>query len=140
MAEKARRWEIIQEEINKHDGIRTFSMGRLRKAAGYAQLGVHVRAEIAETLEEMGLGHIPEELPKYQECLIRLYDKEVADLGELFSMLSIPSRSTDAKLRKIYESSAFNDNIADAQNKIAEYEAIIENIRELVAESDESNW
>lgn len=54
-------------------GLMTVSMQMLRDAYGARKLGANVRQNISDTLEGMGIRHFPEDLPEYQDRLVRLY-------------------------------------------------------------------
>ncbi|MGH7932163.1 MAG: hypothetical protein ACREQN_03240 [Candidatus Binataceae bacterium] len=83
--------------------------------------GVHVRAEISSALAGMGLGHIPQELPSYQHELVRVY-KNGTPIGDLIAIVLTPGPQNDNKLS------------AQFRNGGVDYAAIVQKIRELVAE------
>jgi hypothetical protein len=132
--EKERRWNDLKEEVLKHGGILTIEMSKFKHILDVKKLGVLVRGEIEETLDEMKLGHIPEDIPSYQDEQVRLYCKEIADLSDVWTL----GIKTDVKLRQIYNSGKHTENsqntIEQYEIKIAEYEEIIEKIRGLISE------
>jgi hypothetical protein len=114
-------WNEIKEDVEKNGNVKTVTMEQLRDAHGTLKLGVHVRAEISAALAGIGLGHVPEELPNYQHELVRVY-KKGTPIGELIETVLKPGQQNDNKL-----SSQFAGGGTD-------YAAIVDKIRELVAE------
>ncbi len=114
-------WSEIKEKVEANDNVLTVPMTDLKDAVGKDKLGVHVRSEISKTLAGMGLGHIPQELPKNQNEYARLYKRGTA-AGELIETVLSPGESNDRKLREQFADNGVN------------YAEIIEQIRDLVAE------
>jgi hypothetical protein len=48
-------------------------MGQLREIGGYGRLGTNVRQVLSAKLASLGLGHLPSELPAYQDKQVLLY-------------------------------------------------------------------
>ena len=94
-------------------------MAQLRDAHGAAKLGVNVRAEISSTLAGMGLGHIPKELPGYQDELVRVF-KNGTPIGDLIGTVLTPGQQNDTKL-------------IEFSTPGIDYATIIAKIRDLVA-------
>jgi hypothetical protein len=116
----ANEWAVIKEEVEKNGNVKTVTMAQLRDAHGAAKLGVNVRAEISRTLAGMGLGHVPQELPGYQDELVRIY-KNGTPIGDLIGAVLTPGQQNDTIL------------VASGTTGI-DYAAIISKIRDLVAE------
>ena len=114
-------WAEIKEDVEKNGNIKTLTMEQLRDAHGTAKLGVHVREEISSTLAGIGLGHIPEELPNYQHEQVRLY-KKGTPVGDLIETVLKPGQQNDSKLAAQFAAPG------------TDFAAIVEKIRELVAE------
>lgn len=114
-------WDDIKKKVEDNGNVSTITMGVLRDAAGKDKLGVHVRSEIARTLDGLGLGYVPVELPTYQDESVRLY-KRGTPIGEVIETVLNPGKANDTKLKE-----HFADDTVD-------YAQIIEQIRELVAE------
>ena len=72
----------IKAKVEKNGNVVTLTMEELRDAHGSAKLGVNVCADIHSTLAGMGLGHIPEDLPTYQNEPVRVY-KNGTPVGDL---------------------------------------------------------
>ena len=114
-------WNEIKEQVEKNGNVRTFTMEVLRDAHGSAKLGVHVRAEISQALAGLGLGHVPAELPSYQHEQVRLY-KRGTPVGQLIDSVLTPGEQNDTTLAERVGTTG------------PDYAAIIQKIRELVAE------
>jgi len=114
-------WDEIKKKVEENDNVLTVTMINLRDATGKDKLGVHVRAEISNTLAGMGLGHIPQELPSSQDNSVRLY-KRGTPVGELIEKVLSPGEDNDRKLKELFPESA------------VDYANIIEQIRDLVSE------
>ncbi|POR73592.1 hypothetical protein BKM30_26335 [Pseudomonas syringae pv. syringae] len=113
-------WDSIKARVEGSQGILTVNMIELRDAAGKEKIGPHVKTEITRILVGMGLGHIPTELPNYQNESVRLY-KRGSPLGDLIEMVITPSESNDIKLKEQFKEES------------VDHALIIEKIRELVA-------
>ena len=94
---------------------------RFSNAPATRWLGVHVRNAISNELAGLGLGHVPVELPGYQDDLVRLF-KMGTPVGDFVNSVLTPGGMSDLKLVE-----KFSDGGVD-------YGAIIQKIRELVAE------
>ena len=113
-------WDEIKQRVEENGNVVTLTMEELREAHGAARLGVNVRAEISSTLAGMGLGHIPEELPTYQNGLVRVY-KNGTPIGELIRIVLTPGEQNDSKLTTQFGTGG------------VDHAAIVQKIRELVA-------
>jgi len=113
-------WYEIKEKVETKGNVLTVTMFELRNATGKDKLGVHVLTEIRKNLEDVGLGHIPQELPSNQGEPVRLYKRDTL-VGEIIDMVLSPSEQNDRKLREQFSESA------------VDYARIIEQIRDLVS-------
>lgn len=114
-------WENIKNKVEQNDSVATFTMTELRDATGKEKLGVHVKAEISKTLTGLGIGHIPRDLPSYQDEVVRLY-KRGTPIGDFLEIVITPGEQHDRRIR---------DQLSQAEFRYIE---IIEKIRELVTE------
>ncbi len=114
-------WDEIKQVVEKNGNVTTISMEQLRDAHGSGRLGVTVREEISRELAGMGLGHVPQELPSYQDEHVRVY-KHGTPVGELIDTVLKPGQENDCKLTA---------QVGDSE---VDYATIIEKIRELVSE------
>lgn len=106
----------VKAAVDSKGGLLSMPMRHLRDAHGVDRLGVHVRRAIHDKLLGHGIGHTPEDLPEYQERMVRLYtlgspfDKTLRDMQDL-------SEDADQRLRETFG----ND-----------YEDVVQKIKELV--------
>lgn len=114
-------WDEIKDNVEKNGDVLTVTMELLREAHGAGKLGVNVRTEISKALAGMGLGHIPEDLPSYQEEQVRLY-KHGTHVGDLIATVLAPGEPNDKKL------------VERLGDRAPDYADIVQSIRELVAE------
>lgn len=98
-------YEELRQAVIENDGLFRSQMWQLKTIHGAGRLGVHVRDAISRELASHGLGHIPSELPAYQEEPVRLYllGSPVADVVK--SVLE-PSDRGDDTLRSLSSSQA----------------------------------
>lgn len=116
-------WDRIKAAVEKNDGVLTVTMEKLRKVHGAKKLGKQVCSQISKGLSGMGLCHIPDVIPSSQEELVRLY-KRGTTIGDFIATALAPGKVNDKKLV-----ARFGDEDVDV-----DYGAMIESIRELVAE------
>ncbi len=114
-------WDEIKQKVEKSGNVVTLTMEELRDAHGAAKLGVNVREEISSTLAGMGLGHVPEELPSYQNEQVRVY-KNGTPVGDLIATVLVPGAQNDSKL------------VNQFTQKGIDYAAVVQKIKELVAD------
>lgn len=114
-------WDEIKQKVEKNGNVVTMTMEELRDAHGAAKLGVNVRDQIMSTLAGMGLGHVPVELPSYQNEQVRVY-KKGTPVGDLIDTVLTTGEQNDSKL------------ISQFVAKGKDYAGVVQKIRELVAE------
>lgn len=66
-------WDDLRKAVEEAGGILRIYMGHLRHLAAAGRLGINVRNDISRRLAGLGLGHLPAELPPYQENEVVLY-------------------------------------------------------------------
>lgn len=91
-------------------------MEELREIEGAGRLGQHVRASISGNLLSHGMGHLPAELPSYQDFEVRVYRLGTA-LADVINAALNPSTSGDQILRQVAAS--------DAQDVIKKIRALV---------------
>lgn len=68
-----KNWEELRTAVTGHYGVFRLPMGQLREIGGYGRLGTNVRQVLSAKLAGLGLGHLPAELPAYQDRQVLLY-------------------------------------------------------------------
>jgi hypothetical protein len=112
-------YDDISAKVDGAGGLYLTQMGELREAHKAGRLGVNVREAISDRLRSRGIGHIPKDLPSYQEEEVRLY--RLGDpIGKVIDAVLHPSEPGDRVLLQSVGSSA-----AD----------VLARIRELVCEA-----
>lgn len=66
-------WEDLRNVVVANNGVYRIDMAVLRELGGYGRLGTNVRQVLSRKLAGIGLGHLPAELPAYQDQQILLY-------------------------------------------------------------------
>ncbi len=66
-------WDELRAAVAEHFGVFRLPMGQLREIGGYGRLGTNVRQILSAKLAGLGLGHLPAELPAYQDRQVLLY-------------------------------------------------------------------
>lgn len=66
-------WDELRTAVTDHYGVFRLPMGQLREIGGYGRLGTNVRQVLSAKLAGLGLGHLPAELPAYQDKQVLLY-------------------------------------------------------------------
>jgi hypothetical protein len=77
-------FEELASLVDGNAGVFTVTMGELRDAYGVRKLGVHIRNGISEKLRTLGLRHLPDVLPIYQEEYARIY-RDGSPVGKLIA-------------------------------------------------------
>jgi hypothetical protein len=91
-------WNEIKKSVNDHGNVLTLTMGDLRDATGSGKLGSGVVTEIRNTLAQLGLGHVPQDLTTEQSQPVRLYQKG-KPVGELIDLVLMVGEPNDTQLR-----------------------------------------
>lgn len=89
----------IKQAVEASQHVLTLSMEELRDAYGAGRLGEHVRANISKKLNGLGLGHVPEDLPKNYWDPIRVY-KLGSKVADLIDAVLKPSKEHDDEIRQ----------------------------------------
>ncbi|MCK9902383.1 MULTISPECIES: hypothetical protein [Parafrankia] len=66
-------WEDLRTAVVGNNGVYRIDMAVLREIGGYGRLGNNVRQILSRKLAGVGLGHLPAELPSYQDKQVLLY-------------------------------------------------------------------
>jgi hypothetical protein len=66
-------WAELLKAVDGNNGLSRVTMATLRELEGAERLGKHVLTAIATKLSQLGLGHLPEELPNRQDQPVMIY-------------------------------------------------------------------
>jgi hypothetical protein len=66
-------WDELRKAVENCGDVLRIHMGQLRALIDAGRLGINVRNDISRRLAGAGLGHLPAELPPYQENEVVLY-------------------------------------------------------------------
>ncbi|MFJ2189008.1 hypothetical protein ACIOJE_13805 [Kitasatospora sp. NPDC087861] len=93
-------YEELRKAVVEDNGLHQAQMWQLKGIKGAGRLGVHVRDAISRELASHGMGHIPSQLPSYQEEPVRLYllGSPIADIVQAVLQ---PSDRGDEALRAL---------------------------------------
>lgn len=108
----------LRTAVEQAGDVKTVSMWTLREAYGAGRLGIHVRANISDSLRSHGLGHYPATLPEYQQDLVRVYVMGTPT-GDLIEAVFHLSKGADRVIRERAGGDA---------------DALLKQVRELVCE------
>lgn len=111
-------YEALRKQVDSEGGLYTTTMEELREIEGAGRLGQHVRSAISGSLAANGMGHLPDELPAYQEYAVRVY-RLGTSLADVINAVLNPTGAGDQILRQV--------GTSDAQD-------VIKRIRQLVCE------
>jgi hypothetical protein len=111
-------YDDLRKQVESEEGIYTTTMEELREIHGAGRLGQHVRSAISSSLMANGLGHLPTELPAYQESSVRVF-RLGTPLADVVNAVINPSTGGDQVLRQVAASKG---------------QEIIKQIRQLVCE------
>lgn len=95
----------LKQAVENNGGLLTVTMEDVRDAYGSARLGpfvlntLQVLNSVHESLEVLGLGHLPLELPNTHTELVRLYKKDGA-AGQLINAVLNLSKENDELIRQ----------------------------------------
>jgi hypothetical protein len=92
-------YDDLRKQVEANGGLLQVWMEDLRELHEAGRLGKHVRAGIHEKLAEHGLGHLPAELPAYQEEEVRVY-RLGTPLAQTINAVLHPSTAGDEQLRQ----------------------------------------
>jgi hypothetical protein len=110
-------------------GIKDFRMEGLRAASGFKKLGTGVNEHISAGLKQRHLGHYPEDLPRYQEQTVYVYDQG-SDAAKLIGVLTSPASPNGA--------ATILQAVAPRDEKVREVEAKLGAIRIKLVEAKDS--
>ncbi|KUN75396.1 MULTISPECIES: hypothetical protein [Streptomyces] len=111
-------WDDLRKAADVNGGVYLTNMGVLREVKKAGRLGNLVREEIGNKLSSIGLGHLPDELPAYQERSVILYVKG-GPVGKVVqAVIDTPSHESADQLRQL--------NTSEAQDKLRRIAEIVQ--------------
>jgi hypothetical protein len=66
-------WDDLRKAVEDNGGVLRIYMLDLKELQNSRRLGINVRTDISRRLAGLGLGHLPDELPSYQENELVLF-------------------------------------------------------------------
>jgi hypothetical protein len=125
-------WRDLDADVRANGGVLRVGMWDLRRISGYQRLKVNVVRYISDELADVGLGHLPVELPRDQNEYVVVY-KVGSEASAVINAVRNGSGSEEAAraLRKLNTSEAIE---ADRQNeaKLAELTAKVDELENLL--------
>lgn len=121
-------WAELDAAIKEHGGVLRVAMWALRDIDGYGRLGVRVLTTIHDKLMNIGVDHLPTDLPNNQHQHVVLY-KIGSEAGAVISAVRNGTSTVDAEdaLRRLNTS----ENLQDARQKDALLWEASEKVEEL---------
>lgn len=128
-------WEDLRATVVGNNGVFRINMGTLREIGGYGRLGTNVRQILSRNLAGIGLGHLPTELPSYQDKEVLLFQfgtpaaeiveavREGASDGAESALVRLNSsqdiaKVRDASLKAVELLSILNDRCRDCMRPL----------------------
>lgn len=93
-------YDALRKQVEADGGLHTTTMEVLRELHGAGRLGKHVRDSISGALGAHGLGHLPKELPTYQDQQVRVF-RLGTPIADVVNAVLLPSPSGDQVLRQL---------------------------------------
>lgn|GEM_PF-2701678 len=133
-------WQDLRRAVDAHSGVLRVSMLSLRQITGKDRLKVHVVAGISEALLDVGLAHLPPDLPRSQHAHVVVY-RASSDAAHIVNAVRNGSSSEAAEraLRKVNTSDTLKtdrkneEKLEDLATKVEELEAITKELRDILA-------
>lgn len=127
-------WQDLDADVRGSGNVLRVSMWDLKELSGYQRLKVNVVTAISKELANIGLDHLPAELPRDQNSHVVIY-KSGSEAGAVIRAVRNGSSSEEAEraLRKLNTSESIQ---VDRQNeaKLAELGAKVDELEDLVKE------
>lgn len=132
-------WSELAQVVDAHGGVLRVSMADLKPLTGLTRLKVNVVAAISVSLTDVGLGHLPADLPRNQNDSVVVY-KLSSYAGAVIDAVRSGASSARAEeaLRKLNTSETIqrereNDiKLAELSAKVDELEALLASFREVL--------
>lgn len=122
---KYKSWEALKKAVDAGGGVLRVMMWDLRFLEDAGRLGVHVRASISRKLLGLGLAHLPEDLPSYQEQSVVLYRLGTPAAAVIDAISGDGTEEAEAALRRL-NTSLDSEKLQAVTEKFAELREILE--------------
>ncbi|WP_333769925.1 hypothetical protein [Streptomyces sp. IBSBF 2435] len=134
-------WTDLDKAVKSNGGVLRVAMWALRDIDGYGRLGVRVLTNIHAKLADIGVGHLPSDLPNNQNQSVVLY-KVGSEAGAVVAAVRNGSSTGDAEsaLRRLNTSDAVqaekakDAKLADLADKVDELEKVLASMRAIFTE------
>lgn len=90
----------LRKQVELDGNLHVTKMETLRDLHDAGRLGKHVRDGISAKLAEHGMGHLPQDLPAYQEEAVRIY-RLGSPIADAINSVLNPSEGGDQVLREV---------------------------------------
>ncbi|MCW2871264.1 hypothetical protein [Actinacidiphila oryziradicis] len=94
-------WDDLRHAVEHNGGVLRIYMATLRELQQAGRLGINVRNDISRRLAGLGLGHLPAELPSYQENEVVLYQLGTAAADVVEAVRGDNFRRAENALRRL---------------------------------------
>lgn len=133
-------WQELDADVRDHDGVLRVSMWDLRHLSGYARLKVNVVAMISQELRNIGLDHLPVDLPRDQNRYVVVY-KTGSEAAAVINAVRNGSSSEKAEraLRQLNTADALKVDrqneakLAEFAEKVDELECLLKGFRDILS-------
>ncbi len=133
-------WQELREAVDANGGVLRVSMWALREITGKYRLKVHVVAGISESLLDVGLAHLPPDLPRNQNEYVVVY-RAASEAAAIVNAVRAGSSSEAAEeaLRKVNASHKLKadrkneEKLEELAAKVDELENLIKGLRDILA-------
>ena len=134
-------WPELDNAIKANGGVLRVAMWALRDIDGYGRLGVRVLTSIHSKLADIGVDHLPFDLPNNQHQSVVLY-KVSSEAGAVVSAVRSGASTADAEsaLRRLNTSDAVqaekekDAKLGDLAEKVDELEKLLASFRTILDE------
>lgn len=134
-------WQELREDVDAHGGVLRVSMWSLREITGRSRLKVHVVAGISGALTDVGLAHLPIDLPRSQNEYVVVY-RANSEAAAIINAVRNGSSSEAAEraLRKVNTSDTIRTDrkneakLDELTSKVDELESLVKSFRDILAD------
>jgi DNA-directed RNA polymerase subunit H (RpoH/RPB5) len=136
---KYKTWQDLDDAVRAHGRVLRVLMWDLRFLSGFQRLKVNVVATISEQLRNIGLDHLPEDLPRDRNQHVVVF-KIGSEAGAVINAVRNGTSSEEAEraLRKLNTSDSIRADrqneakIAELTEKADELETLLKGFRDIL--------